>query len=295
VFTQTESAWENVAKLDQDFFPKEYPSLTIDSFTIIGSGPKNGAGLRLTEERLLSTAGRNPMGAWRRFNEWLATGIEVISMTYKSLSGDPAVWESTIRGFEAQDRIDPPAGNTIVFTGSSSITLWKTLARDMAPLPVINRGFGGSRTADLVRYADRIATAWKPLALVVFVGTNDIAGRKPKTAQQVFDNLVSFIQAVHDSLPEAIIYYLSITPTPARWRLWPVAEEANRLMRDYAETDDRLHFIDLVPAILKPDGLPDRSLYRIDRLHPNTKGYATWAAVLKPILESNFPPSNAGQ
>ena len=69
VFTQTESAWENVAKLDQDFFPKEYPSLTIDSFTIIGSGPKNGAGLRLTEERLLSTAGRNPMGAWRRFNE----------------------------------------------------------------------------------------------------------------------------------------------------------------------------------------------------------------------------------
>ena len=36
--------------------------------------------------------------------------------------------------------------------------------------------------------------------------------------------------------------------------------------------------------ILGPDGKPDRSLYRIDRLHPNQKGYAVWAAMIKPIL-----------
>ncbi len=35
VFTQTESAWANVAKLDQDSLPKDYPSLTVDSFSII--------------------------------------------------------------------------------------------------------------------------------------------------------------------------------------------------------------------------------------------------------------------
>jgi hypothetical protein len=37
-------------------------------------------------------------------------------------------------------------------------------------------------------------------------------------------------------------------------------------------------------VILGPDGKPDRSLFRIDRLHPNKKGYAVWTSVVKPIL-----------
>jgi lysophospholipase L1-like esterase len=37
-------------------------------------------------------------------------------------------------------------------------------------------------------------------------------------------------------------------------------------------------------VVMGPDGKPDRSLYRFDRLHPNKKGYVRWTATIKPIL-----------
>lgn len=111
-----------------------------------------------------------------------------------------------------------------------------------------------------------------------------VSGFKPKTAQEVFDGYRAFVGVVHAALPATPIYYLAITPTPSRWKLWPVVQEANRLIVDHTQTDPRLHFIDLTAVILGPDGQPDRSLFRFDRLHPNAKGYAVWTAKIKPIL-----------
>ena len=44
----------------------------------------------------------------------------------------------------------------------------------------------------------------------------------------------------------------------------------------------------MTDMILGPDGKPDRDLFRIDRLHPNKKGYAKWAATIKPILQADL-------
>jgi hypothetical protein len=46
-------------------------------------------------------------------------------------------WEFQIRAFEKADRLHPPQPGAILFTGSSSIRLWSTLERDMAPLRVL--------------------------------------------------------------------------------------------------------------------------------------------------------------
>ena len=229
------------------------------------------------------------MNTWQRFKTWFTNGLDIFSAIVKSLSGDPLAWESTIRKFEAHDRRQPPPSDVIVFTGSSSITFWSTLERDMAPLPVINRGFGGSRIDEVVRYAPRIVVAYRPRAVVLFVGTNDLSGSKPKTPQAVFDGYRAFVDVVHAALPAVPIYYISITPAPSRRKHWPSVQEVNRLIaahieRAHTQTDARLHFIDLTPVILGPDGQPDRSLFRIDRLHPNSKGYAVWTAAIKPIL-----------
>jgi lysophospholipase L1-like esterase len=140
----------------------------------------------------------------------------------------------------------------------------------------------------MVVYAPRIVVAYRPRAVVLFAGTNDIAGSKPKTAQEVFDGYRAFVQVVHAALPATPIYYISITPAPSRRKYWPAVQEANRLIRACTETDSRLHYIDLTGAILQPDGQPDRSLFRIDRLHPNKKGYAVWTANIKPILQADL-------
>ena len=96
------------------------------------------------------------------------------------------------------------------------------------------------------------------------------------------------MKAVHSALPQVPIYYISIAPTPARWKLWRIADEANRKIKAYTEDYPSLHFIDITDQFLTKEGVPDRSLYRFDRLHPNKKGYARWTAIIKPILQADF-------
>ncbi len=225
------------------------------------------------------------MNIWHKTQHFFAEGVEIIRMIRSSMSADPDAWEWAIARFEAEDRRQPPPRGAIVFTGSSSITFWNTLAQDMAPLPVINRGFGGSRIDQVARYVDRIVVPYDPQAIVLFAGTNDISGREPKTAQQVFEGYRAFVNNVRAALPETPIYYISITPSPSRWALWPVVCEANDLIRSYAATAaDHLYFIDLTLAVLGPDGTPRRELYRSDKLHPSAQGYAVWTEHIKPVL-----------
>jgi lysophospholipase L1-like esterase len=209
----------------------------------------------------------------------------------RSVRGDPNAWESSIRQFEAQDKLSPPTPNSILFIGSSTFTLWATLEKDMSPLKTINRGFGGSKIADIAHYFDRIVLPYKPRAIVLFAGTNDIAGRRPATAQQVYQGYITFVRKVKTALPRTRIYYVAISPTPLRWKYWAIAREANRLIKEYSTKDSMLQFIDTTAKFIGPDGNPDYKLYRIDRLHPNKKGYAVLKETIKPVIETDIGKS----
>ncbi len=224
------------------------------------------------------------MSLYQPIKSFFTSGVDMVFMMVHSMSNDPKAWEGDIRKFEKRDKITPPPEHPVVFSGSSSFTLWNTLEQEMAPLPALNRGFGGSKIADVVYFTDRIVIPYRPRAVVLFAGTNDIAYPRPKTAREVFEGYRAFVSCVQAALPDTPIYYISITPTPARWKLWPVAFEANCLIWEHTLTDPRLRFIDLTPAILGKDGKPDRSLFRMDRLHPNREGYQRWLETIKPVL-----------
>ena len=159
---------------------------------------------------------------WQRFSD----GLDMFVSILKAARGNPDAWETSIKKFEAQDQLYPPMKNAIVFTGSSSFTLWSTLEQDMAPLPVINRGFGGARLPDVLHYMERIVLPYHPRVVILFAGTNDISGSKPASAHQVYDGYLTFVQHIQETLPETIIYFIAITPTPARWKYWSIAAEA---------------------------------------------------------------------
>lgn len=224
----------------------------------------------------------------------IGQGLELVVGTIRSRLGDPNAWEPSMRRFEAQDRANPPVRGGIVFVGSSSFTLWATLEQDMAPLPALNRGFGGALIGDVVRYADRIVLPYAPRAVVVFAGTNDIAGRNPASAQYVADSFDALTARIWATLPETVIFYVAITPSRARWKLWPIASEANRLIHERVRAEPRLRFIDLTEKLIGPDGLPDRGLYRVDKLHPNNQGYVLWASAIKSALEAEPSISQSG-
>lgn len=199
-------------------------------------------------------------------------------------------FENEIRAFEASDRTNPPPQNAILFLGSSSIRLWKTLAQDFPGYRVINRGFGGSQISNSIHFAERIVFPYEPSVIVMYAGGNDInAG---KSAETVFNDFKMFIGKVREKLPAKVVY-ISIAPNPARWKQIDRIREANRLIRDYTAKDDRLSFIDVHPHMLGEDGLPKPDIYVDDKLHMNARGYAIWKRVvgehLKPMAQTSGP------
>ncbi len=234
------------------------------------------------------------MSTRKRARRWMLGGLILLAtvpgliirrLVHLFTSDDPATWAEEIAAFKMQDRHDPPPEGAIVFVGSSSIRFWKTLEQDMAPIPVINRGFGGAKIKQVIYYAGQIVIPYQPRAVVLFAGTNDLGGFNTKTAQAVFEGYIEFVTMVHAALPQISIYYVAITPTPLRWKYWPIAYEANQCIKAYTETDNRLSFIDMTSEILGPDGRPKRELFIWDGLHPSTRGYMLWASTIKPILE----------
>lgn len=179
-----------------------------------------------------------------------------------------------INAFTTSDATNPPPRGAILFIGSSSIRLWKTLAQDFPELRVLNRGFGGSQVIDSVNYADRIVFPYKPRHIVMYAGGNDINAKK--SPEQVFANFKTFVATVHAKLPRTKISYISIAPNPARWSQIAQVREANRLIEEFTRTDSRLAFIDTFSHMLGPDGQPLPDIFVNDRLHMNARGYVIW-------------------
>ena len=201
-------------------------------------------------------------------------------------------WESSIRKFEDDDKVNPPKSGGIVFTGASSIRRWETLVEEMKPLEVLNRGFGGSQYSDLNQYAKRIVIAYHPRAVVVYEGDNDLAAGSPKTPEMVASDAREFVKTVHAQLPETWIYVMSIKPSYLRWNEWPKMKAANKLVEDFVKTQDRAQYIDVATPMFEGQEKPPRNLFVEDGLHPTAKCYAMWTAIIKPILLQRFSRSN---
>jgi lysophospholipase L1-like esterase len=191
-------------------------------------------------------------------------------------------WDADIAAFEAKDRTNPPPRDAIVFIGSSSIRLWKTLEQDFPEHKVINRGFGGSETGDSVHFADRVVLPYRPKLVVMYAGGNDI--NSGKTPERVAANFKAFVEKVQAKLPHTRIAYISIAPNPARWAQVDRVKRANDLIREFTKASPDLTFIDVFPHMLGEDGQPRPEIFGEDRLHMNERGYALWTKLVRPAL-----------
>ncbi|MCH2173443.1 GDSL-type esterase/lipase family protein [Myxococcota bacterium] len=216
-------------------------------------------------------------------------GVGSFLVWQSQAGGDPDFFEREIAAFEATDSREMPPPNGIVFTGSSSIRLWDTLADDMAPLPVLNRGFGGAHMEHVVHNAHRIVTPYEPLAVVVFVGGNDIGSGK--SASQVAEDFRSFLEIVRAELPDTDIWLLSMKPSKLRWDKWPIMQELDVALRAFAQSDEHVRFVNTGEVLLGPDGTPD-DVYIFDGLHLNAVGYSRWTSVLRPLLMAQYGPTS---
>jgi lysophospholipase L1-like esterase len=190
----------------------------------------------------------------------------------------PERWEKDIAAFEKQDAAMPPIKGGIVFVGSSSIRMWRTLAEDFPKHNVLNRGFGGSQVSDSVHFADRVVTPYEPRMVVMYAGGNDLNAKK--TPERVFADFRAFVDKVRAKLPDVEIAYISIAGNPARWKQVEEVKAANKMIADYCAKAPKLKYIDVFTHMLGTDGLPKPDIFLPDRLHMNAEGYKIWKEIV---------------
>ncbi|MCI0423586.1 MAG: GDSL-type esterase/lipase family protein [Acidobacteria bacterium] len=191
-------------------------------------------------------------------------------------------WEKKIAAYEEMDRTSPPPKGALLFIGSSTIRLWKTLAQDFPQHRVINRGFGGSQIADSTHFAERIIFPYAPRMILLRAGGNDIhAGKSPEL---VFSDFRAFVAKVHEKLPDTEIAYIALSPSIARWVEKGKGEALNRMVREFTRQTPRLKYIDADGISLGPDGKPRPELFVADKLHFSPEGYKLLAASVRPHL-----------
>lgn len=223
----------------------------------------------------------------------LTIGASAQQNTFETKSKFTIKYQNEIQKFLDKDKMSPPKKQGIVFVGSSTFRLWKTLEADMAPLPVLNRGFGGSRTWEVTHYMDSIVLPYQPKVVVYFCGTND-AGAK-HSGESIYLRFREFSTKLRQRLPNTHLIYLAMTLAPAREKYWVEMREGNRLIEQYCNASRNRTFVNSNPALHDAAGRPRIEFFVDDDLHLNSEGYRTLTGVLRPVVEQVWRDVNLGK
>lgn len=189
--------------------------------------------------------------------------------------------------FRAQDVNLKDSIGTIVFTGSSSIRMWKTMATDLDTLPyqILNHGFGGSTLPQVNYFFDDLITPYQPEIVVLYCGENDITdGYK---AKDVLASFRTFLRLLLSKSPSSKVLYVSMKPSPARWALWPEFEKGNQMIDRFIRrlNNPDIQFLDIGPSMLDSvNNYPISTIFTQDSLHMNAEGYVRWQKEIVPKI-----------
>lgn len=202
-------------------------------------------------------------------------------------SGNPTYWAGDIAAFERLDVSNPPPRGAVLFVGDANVRQWNTLARDMAPIPVVKRGFGGAQIAHVTYYIPRIIVPYKPSAIVLIAGQADMSDEGGRRPEDVLDDFQHFIAALRKARVTVPVYYVSIHPQPMRTSRWLGAKRANSLINAYIQHDPSLHYIDVASVLSNGADEANDEYFKWDGLSLNAKGYAIMTARIKAALLSD--------
>lgn len=181
------------------------------------------------------------------------------------------------------DATAPPPQGAVLFIGSSIFRFWATLARDMRPLQIINRAFGGARTWEVLHYMDRIVLPYKPAVIAYYCGSNDI--EYGSRAEDIVLRFGLFCERVHASLPETRIFFISINKAPQKLEKWSEIDAANGLVKAYCKSTTKAGYIDINPVFFTFGNKPRHELYISDGLHFMPDAYKEITKIIKPAIE----------
>jgi len=196
-----------------------------------------------------------------------------------------------IESFKKDDSLHQPPKNAILFVGSSSFRMWANVQDYFPKHTIINRGFGGSSLPDVIGYEEETIFKYKPRQIIIYCGENDLASSDTVTAAMVLKRFQQLFADIRKTLPNVPVVFVSIKPSPSRWRLKEKVIEANKLIKKFLATKKKTAFADVWSVMLDGEGKPNEALFIEDKLHMNAEGYAIWEKVLDKYLTPNPSPA----
>ena len=198
-----------------------------------------------------------------------------------------------IAKFVAQDKANPPPKNALLIAGSSSARYWITATEDFKPYPVINRGFGGSKTTEVLATMDRIALPYHPRVVIYFAGTNDLAGGSK--AEAVVENIRQYIDRLRKENPKTGFVIMAGLKSPKRKPHWEEFDKFNSLLQKFCTTGKNLYYVDHNKVMNTATGEAIATYYREKgdaALHASAAGYAEIIKLVRPVVDQAWIASD---
>ncbi|MFL2666074.1 MAG: GDSL-type esterase/lipase family protein [Flavobacteriaceae bacterium] len=197
-------------------------------------------------------------------------------------------WEQEIKKLELLDQKENYSDNAILFIGSSSIRLWKSIKQDLDPYEPIKRGYGGARYSDLIHFTERLVSPHKVKAVGIFVANDITGGMNDLSPKEVLDLAKFIVKKIRKSHKNKPIFFIETTPTSKRWKVWDKISKANDLIKDFSSNNRNIFYIDTRSFYFISNGIPNDDFFIRDKLHLNSKGYKLWAKILKESFDKNL-------
>ena len=213
----------------------------------------------------------------------LLTFLTFLSISTTLQAQDPLRFSEELEKFKG-DESSVNKKDLILFTGSSSIRLWVDFDSYFPNHNVLNRGFGGSETSDLIHFANELILKYEPSQIFIYEGDNDInSGEKPAHIIKEMKQLLSMIREV-SALAEVPIVLISAKPSVARIHLKKKYLAFNRKLEKLAGKQPNCTYADVWSIVFDSEGELREDIFIEDNLHMNKKGYDLWIKVIAPLL-----------
>lgn len=181
----------------------------------------------------------------------------------------------------------------VIFIGNSITEGWVNMRPDFfVSNNYVGRGIGGQTSPQLLLRFRQDVVDLRPQAVVINIGTNDIAENTGKyNAQYTIDNIRSMADiAKANGIKVILSAVLPVGEYPWRKEITNVPEKIdalNKEIKDYADANG-FAYIDYNSPMRQDDGSMIQN-YARDGVHPTDEGYAVMEIIAKKVIDKVLP------
>ncbi|MBF0244030.1 MAG: hypothetical protein HQL31_01990 [Planctomycetes bacterium] len=187
----------------------------------------------------------------------------------------------------------PPAPGSILFYGSSTMANWREngmCTRQLAPLPIVNTGFGGATAEELLYHYHSLVLPVKPSMLVYYGGANDL--QNDYTPAEILDTTQRIFEWCRQDFPGIRFLILPIKLSPGLPIDMKEGRQCNADFATYAATHADTGLIDVDPLLYDSAGNHRMEIYLEDKLHHNEQGYKELSVIVKNAIKAGWKPKS---